>query len=87
MRLLEVAPAPEDAYARIRDDIESQRKFAEIKLRVCVKIGEISRDLEKAQTIHTEGPGADAYDVHSWTGSHRALRASSPQGREPEWNC
>src|SRR5215510_4800161 len=37
-----------EAYARIRDDVESQRQFAEIKLRACVKIGEISRDLEKA---------------------------------------
>jgi hypothetical protein len=29
--------------------VESQRQFAEIKLRACVKIGEIRRDLEKAQ--------------------------------------
>ena len=34
---------------RIRDDVQSQRQFAEIKLRACVKIGEIRRDLEKAQ--------------------------------------
>jgi hypothetical protein len=32
-----------------RDDKESRRKFAEIKLRACVKIGEISLELEKAQ--------------------------------------
>jgi hypothetical protein len=34
-----------EAYARIRDDVEAQRQFAEIKLRACVKIGELSRDL------------------------------------------
>jgi hypothetical protein len=39
--------------------VEAQRKFAEIKLRACVKIGEISRELEKAQTIHTEWHGAE----------------------------
>jgi predicted transcriptional regulator len=37
------------AHARMRDDSEVQRQFAGIKLRVCVKIGEISRDLETAQ--------------------------------------
>jgi hypothetical protein len=38
-----------EPYARIRDDDESRRKFAEIKLRACVKIGEISRELERAE--------------------------------------
>jgi hypothetical protein len=37
------------AYARIRDDSESERRFAEIRLRAIRKIGEISRDLEKAE--------------------------------------
>lgn len=37
------------AYAKIRDDFESQQRFAEIRLRACQKIGEISRDLEKAK--------------------------------------
>jgi hypothetical protein len=37
------------AYAKIRDDFESQQRFAEIRLRACQRIGEISRDLEKAQ--------------------------------------
>jgi len=43
------------AAARIRDDKESERKFAQIKLRACQRIGEISRDLEKAEKIG--GPG------------------------------
>ena len=30
------------------DDAESQTRFAEIRLRACIRIGEISRDLEKA---------------------------------------
>jgi hypothetical protein len=38
-----------EAYARVRDDAESQRRFAEIRLRACMRIGEISRDLEKAE--------------------------------------
>ena len=28
-----------EAYARVRDDAESQRKFAEIRLRACIRIG------------------------------------------------
>jgi hypothetical protein len=36
-----------EAYARIKDDKESQRQFGEIRLRACVRIGEISRDLDK----------------------------------------
>src|SRR5882762_2106577 len=39
------------AYAKIRDDFESQQRFAEIRLRACQRIGEISRDLEKVETI------------------------------------
>lgn len=35
------------AYAKIRDDSESQRRFGEIRLRACQRIGEISRDMEK----------------------------------------
>jgi hypothetical protein len=38
-----------EAYARIRDDKESQRQFGEIRLRACVRIGEISRELDKAE--------------------------------------
>jgi hypothetical protein len=38
-----------EAYARVRDDAESQRRFAEIRLRACLRIGEISRELEKAK--------------------------------------
>jgi hypothetical protein len=37
------------AYAKIRDDFESQQRFAEIRLRACQRIGEISRDLETRQ--------------------------------------
>jgi hypothetical protein len=36
------------AYARIRDDSDSERRFAEIRLRAIRKIGELSRELEKA---------------------------------------
>jgi hypothetical protein len=35
-------------YAKIRDDSDSERQFAEIRLRAIRKIGEINRDLEKA---------------------------------------
>jgi hypothetical protein len=38
-----------EAYARIRDDKESQRAFAEVRLRACIRIGEISRDLEVSE--------------------------------------
>jgi hypothetical protein len=31
------------------DDFESQQRFAEIRLRACQRIGEISRDLEKVK--------------------------------------
>src|SRR5262245_19478141 len=37
-------------YAKIRDDSDSERQFAEISLRAIRKIGEISRDLEKAES-------------------------------------
>jgi hypothetical protein len=38
-----------EAYARVRDDAEAQRQFAEIRLRACMRIGEISRDLEPSK--------------------------------------
>jgi hypothetical protein len=38
-----------EAYARVRDDAEAQRQFAEIRLRACIRIGEISRDLPKGK--------------------------------------
>ena len=44
-----------EAYARIRDDMPAQRNWAEFRLRACMRIGEISRDLEKAEKIG--GPG------------------------------
>src|SRR5580704_8069122 len=37
-----------EAYARVRDDAESQRKFAEIRHRACQRIGQLSAELEKA---------------------------------------
>jgi hypothetical protein len=43
------------AYAKIRDDFESQQRFAEIRLRACQRIGEISRDLEKGEKIGGAG--------------------------------
>jgi hypothetical protein len=45
------------AYAKIRDDYESRQRFAEIRLRACQRIGELSRDLEKA--LPNKGHGAD----------------------------
>jgi len=36
------------AYARQRNDVDMERWVAEIKLRACVRIGEISSELEKA---------------------------------------
>jgi hypothetical protein len=38
----------------VRNDFESQQRFAEIRLRACQRIGEISRDLEKLQGAPTE---------------------------------
>jgi hypothetical protein len=43
-----------EAYARVRDDAESQRKFVEIRLRACQRIGVLSAELEKA---HRTGDG------------------------------
>jgi hypothetical protein len=37
-------------HAKIRDDSDSERQFAEISLSAVRKIGEISRDLEKAES-------------------------------------
>ena len=37
--------SPLEAYARVRDDTEAQRQFAGIRLRACIRIGELSRDL------------------------------------------
>lgn len=34
------------AYARVRDNSEAERQFAEIRLRASIRIGELSRDLE-----------------------------------------
>lgn len=36
-----------EAYARVRDNPEAERQFAEVKLRACIRIGELSRELEK----------------------------------------
>jgi hypothetical protein len=33
------------AYAKVRDNAEAERQFAEIKLRASIRIGELSRDL------------------------------------------
>lgn len=41
-------------YAKQRDDIETQAAFKEIYLRACIRIGEISRELETAQGDRTE---------------------------------
>jgi len=38
-----------EACARIRNDDASERKFAEIRLRAIRKIGELSRELDKAK--------------------------------------
>jgi hypothetical protein len=37
------------AYARIRDDKKSETELSEIKLRAVIRIGELSRELEKAE--------------------------------------
>jgi hypothetical protein len=47
-------------YAKIRDDRPTETRFAEIKMRAIIKIGELSRDLEKAD------PGPEPKDT-----SHR----------------
>jgi hypothetical protein len=43
-----------EAYARIRDDITSERKCGEIRLRAIRKIGELSQGLDKAQGRRTD---------------------------------
>ena len=44
------------AYARQRDDRELEVWVREIHLRACVRIGELSRDLDQAQTVrHADG--------------------------------
>jgi hypothetical protein len=40
-----------EAYARVRDNSEAERQFAEIRLRASIRIGELSRDLETAQGL------------------------------------
>ena len=47
--ILAHAAAQLEAYARVRDDAESQRKFAEIRLRACQRIGQLSAELETHQ--------------------------------------
>ena len=42
-----------EASARVRDDLDAQRQFAEIRLRACIRIGEISRELETHQGRHS----------------------------------
>jgi hypothetical protein len=39
-----------EAHARARDDAESQRKYAEIRLRACQRIGVLSAELETAES-------------------------------------
>jgi hypothetical protein len=39
-----------ETYSR-KDAAEELSQFAEIRLRACVKIGELSRELEKVETI------------------------------------
>ncbi len=46
-------------YARQRDDHEMQAWVAEIHLRACVRIGELSRELETAQGIRTSSEQSD----------------------------
>src|SRR5215475_2784048 len=48
-----------EAYARIRDDRETQRKFAELRLRAAQRIGQLSRELETAQGERTDLPVND----------------------------
>jgi hypothetical protein len=49
MRAVAVCAAQNSRRVRV------QQRFAEIPLRACQRIGENSRDLEKAQTFRTEG--------------------------------
>jgi hypothetical protein len=42
-----------EASARVRDDLDAQRQFAEIRLRACIRIGEISRELETHQGLRS----------------------------------
>ena len=43
-----------EAYARVRDEAESQRKFAEIRLRACQRIGVLSAELETNERARTD---------------------------------
>jgi hypothetical protein len=46
-----------EAYARVRDDVEAQRQFAEIRLRACMRIGQLSRELPKGKPGPKPGQG------------------------------
>jgi hypothetical protein len=48
-----------EAYAKIRDDRETKKKFAELRLRAAQRIGQLSRELETAQGARTELPDND----------------------------
>jgi hypothetical protein len=39
---------------RIRDDVENEVRLGELRLRAGIKVGEISRELEKAETVRTK---------------------------------
>lgn len=49
------AAAKLTAYARLRDDKEMEVWVREIQLRACIKIGELSRELEKAEVAGGRG--------------------------------
>ena len=63
------------AYARQRDDRDLEVWVREIHLRACVRIGELSRDLDQAQTVR-EADGA--------TAARRTAVAALPLSPDPE---
>src|SRR6185369_14121628 len=53
------------AYARMRDDVEMEVWLSEIKSRACIRIGEISRELEKANPGPAPKDSSQRWEVSS----------------------
>jgi hypothetical protein len=60
-----------EAYARIRDDEQMLIDAAELQRRACIKIGELSRELDKAQGARTDTSSERSDKVKS-----KALKAA-----------
>jgi hypothetical protein len=66
----------------VRNDFESQQRFAEIRLRACQRIGKISRDLEKLQGARTELLPTDGKKSKAETLAEAGISTSTAQRYE-----